>query len=125
MLNHAKVSGPHAEHRGAVDFGLAAHEIRLLGMQWFAVLILPGFFGVVAVVEEDRGRVPIKLLLRHERAALQNEDVLAGLGEVQGQCSATRPGANHDRIKIVCHAHLEHGIRFTYLKLRIRCRRGP
>ncbi len=70
-------------------------------MQWFAVLILPGFFGVVAVVQEDRGRVPIKLFLRHEGAALQNEDILAGLGEVQGQGSATRPSADHDRIKVV------------------------
>src|SRR5580658_7146007 len=111
MLDHAKVFGPHAKHSGAEDFGLAAHEIRLLGMQWFAVLILPGFFGVVAVVQEDRGCVPIKLLLRHEGAALQNEDLLAGLGEVQGQCSTTRPSADHDRIKVVCHAHLEHGIR--------------
>ena len=125
MLDDAKVFGAHTEHRRAIYLGLAAHEIRLLRVERLAVLILPGLLGVVAVVQKDSGCIPVELLLRHERAALQDKDLLAGLGQVEGQRSATRPGANHNRIKFVLLAHLEHGIRFTCSKIRIHCRRGP
>jgi len=125
MLDDTKVFGAHAKHRRAVHLGLAAHEIRLLRVERLAVLILPGLLGVVAVVQEDSGCIPVELLLRHERAALQDENVLARLGEVQGQCSSTRPGAYDNRVKFAWCAHLEHGIRFTCLKIRIHCRRGP
>ena len=125
MVDDAKVFGAHAEHRRAVHLGLASHEIGLLGVERLAVLILPGFLGVVAVVQEDGGGVPVELLLWHEGAALQDQDVLARLGQVQGQRPATRPGANDNRVKFVLRIHLEHGIRFTCLKIRIRCHRGP
>ena len=101
VLNHAEVFGPHAEHRGAVDLGLATHEIRLLGMERFAVLVLPGLFGVVTIVEENGGRVPVELLLRHEWTALQNENVLARLGQMQSQRSASRSGTNDNRVIFV------------------------
>ncbi len=125
MLDHAKVLGPHAEHRRAVDLGLAAHEVCLLGMEWLPILVLPGLFGVVAVVQEDGGSVPVELLLRHEGAALKNEDVLSRLGQVQSQRSASRPAADHNRVVFAWHIHLQHGIRFTCSKIRIHCHRDP
>ncbi len=124
VLNHAKVFGPHAEHGRPVNLGLPTHEIGLLGVERFAVLILPGLFGVVAVVQEDCRRVPVELFLRHEGAALQNEDVFACLGQMQSQRSSTRPSANHNRVIFVWHIHLKHGIRFTCSKLRIHCQPG-
>jgi hypothetical protein len=124
MLNDTKVFGAHAEHGGPVDLCLPTNEISLLRVQRFAVLVLPGLFGVVAVVEEDCGRVPVELLLRHEGAALQNEDVFACLGQVQSQRSATRSSADHNRVVFAWHIHLQHGIRFTCSKLRIHCRQA-
>ena len=98
----AEIFGAHAEHGRAVHFGLAAHEIRLLRVELLAVFILPGFLGVIAVVEEDRGGIPVELFLRQEGAALQDQDLLAGLGEVQGERSAARSGADDNRVKFVC-----------------------
>jgi hypothetical protein len=80
MLDDPKVLGAHAKHRRSIDLGLASHEIGLLRVERLAVLILPGLFGVIAVVQKDSGSVPVELLLRHERAALQDENVLARLG---------------------------------------------
>jgi hypothetical protein len=95
------------------------------GVKRLAVLILPGLLGVVAVVQEDSGCIPVELLLRHERAALQDEDVLAAFGEVKSQSSPTRPGAYDNRVKFAWRVHLVHGIRFTCLKIRIHCHPGP
>jgi hypothetical protein len=116
MLNHAEVFGPHAKHGSAVDFGLAAHKVRLLRMERFAVLVLPGFLGVVAIVEENGGRIPVEFFLGHERAALEDEDFLPRLGQVQGQRSPSRPSANHNRVEFLRHAHLQHRRKLTSIK---------
>jgi hypothetical protein len=52
-------------------------------VQVLAVFVLPDFFGVIAVVEENGRGVPVELFLRHERPALKDENFLAGLREVQ------------------------------------------
>ena len=123
MLDHPKVLGPQTEHCCPIDLGLAAHEVRLLGVEWVAVFILPGLFGVVTIVQENGRCIPVELLLRQEGAALQNQNVLACLGQVQSQCSPSRPGANHNRVILARRVHGRHGIRFTCLKIRIRCHR--
>jgi hypothetical protein len=82
VLDDAKILSPHAEHGGAVDFGLPSDEVGLLRVKFPAFLVLPCLFGVVSVVEKDGGGVPVELFLRHEGAALKNEDFLAGLGEL-------------------------------------------
>ena len=66
MLNDAKIFRPHAEHGSAIDLGLSAYVVCLLRMQLLSVLILPGLFGVVSVVEKDGGCVPVELFLRQK-----------------------------------------------------------
>jgi len=75
MPDLAEVFGTHAEHRRAIYFRLPAHVICLLGMQQLAILILPGLFRVIPVIEEDGRRVPVQFFLRQERAALENQDL--------------------------------------------------
>ena len=100
-----KSSRAHAEHGRAVHLRLTTDEVRLLRMQVFAVLVLPGLFRVIAVVEEDGLGVPVQLFLRHERATLKNQYVLVGLGQVQCKRSAACSRANDNRVVLGGHAH--------------------
>ena len=52
-------------------------------MQVFAIFILPAFFGVISVIKENSGGVPVQSFLGHEWAALQDENVLAGLSQLE------------------------------------------
>jgi hypothetical protein len=95
--------GAEAEESGAVDLSLAAYEVGLLGMEWLVVLVEPDIFGVVAIVEEDGGGVPVKFFLREEWTAFEDEDALAGLGEMQGEGSATGSGSDDDGVVLGGH----------------------
>ena len=98
VLDDAEVFGSHARQSSAIDLGLAADEVGLLRVQWVAFLVLPGLFGVVAVVEEYRGSIPVELFLRHEGTALKDKDFFADLGEMESQGSSACSGADDDRI---------------------------
>ena len=103
VLDDAEVGGAHAEHGGAVDLGLAADVVGLLGMERLIVFVVPGFLGVVTVFEEDGGGVPVKFLLGKERAALEDEEPLAGLREVKGERAAACSGADDDCVVRIRH----------------------
>lgn len=104
MLDYAEVLGAHAEESCAVDLGLTAYVIGLLRMEGFVVFVVPGFGGVVAVIEEDCGGAPVELLLGKEGAALQDEDALAGACEVKSEGSAASAGADDDCVVWICHS---------------------
>jgi hypothetical protein len=105
MLNDSEVFGPHPEHRGTIDLGLAPHEVCLLRMQVLSILVLPGFLCVVPIVEEDGGSVLVELFLRHKGPALKDEDVLSSFGQMESQCSSARSCANDDRVVLSFHEH--------------------
>ncbi len=84
VMEDAEVFGAKAEEGGAVDFGLAADEVGLLRVEWLAVLVEPDVLGVVAVVEEDGRGVPVEFFLGEEGAALEEEDALPCLREMEG-----------------------------------------
>ena len=102
--DHAKIFRAHAEHGGAEHFGLSAHEVRLLRVQFLTVFVLPDFFGVIAVVEKNGGGVPVELFLRHEGPPLKDKNLLAGPREVQRESSAPRSGADDDCVVSYRHA---------------------
>ena len=101
MLDDAEVFRAHAKHCGAVHLGLPAYEVGLLRMQVLAFLVLPDLFGVIPVVEKNGGGVPVQLFLRHEGAALQYQDVLAGLGEMESEGSAAGSRADDNCVVVV------------------------
>ncbi len=105
----AEVLGAHAEHGGAVDFGLAADEVGLLWVEVLAVLIVPGLAGVIAIGKKNRGGGPVELFLREKRAALQDKDALAGLSKAQGEWAAAGSGTDDDRVVGIRHARLDAG----------------
>ena len=103
VLDDAEVFGAHAEEGGAVDLGLATDVVGLLRVQGLVVFVVPGFGGVVAVLEEDGGGVPVEFFLGKEGAALEDEDALAGAGEVEGEGSAASAGADDDCVVWIGH----------------------
>ncbi len=88
VLDDAEVFGTHAEHGCAIDLSLAADEVRLLRVKRLVVLVVPGFFRVVAVFEEDGGGIPVELFLRHEGATLEDKNAFACLGQVESERAA-------------------------------------
>ena len=103
VLDLAEVFGAHAEERGAVDFGLTTDVVGLLRVEGLVVLVVPGFGGVVAVVEEDGGGVPVEFFLGEEGAALEDEDALAGAREMKGQGSTASACADDDCVVWIRH----------------------
>ena len=71
VVDDSEVLGAHAKHGCAVDLCLSAYKVGLLRVQVFAIFILPGFFGVIAVIQENGRGVPVQFFLGHERAALR------------------------------------------------------
>ncbi len=103
VMEDAEVLGTEAEEGGTVDLGLAADVVGLLGVEGVVVLVEPDVFGVVAVVEEDGGGVPVEFFLGEKGAALEDENALASLREMEGESSATGSGSDDDGVVWVGH----------------------
>jgi hypothetical protein len=103
VMEDAEVLGAEAEERGTVDLGLASDEVGLLRVERLIVLVEPDVLSVVTVIEKDGGSVPVKFLLGEEGAALEDEDTLAGLCEVEGEGAASCPGSDDDGVVLIGH----------------------
>src|SRR5581483_6708659 len=53
VVDDSEVLRTHAKQGRAVHFGLSTYIVGLLRVQVLASFILPGFFGVIAIVEEN------------------------------------------------------------------------
>ena len=103
VANLAEVLLAQPEQRGAVELGVAADVVVGVRMERLAVLVLPHFLGVVLRLDVDRPRAPVVLLAADVVAALEQQDPLAGRGEVIGERAAARAGADDDHV-VVRHA---------------------
>ena len=103
VVDDAEVFSAEAEECGAVDLGLAADVVGLLGVKGLVVLVEPDVFGVIAVVEEDGGGVPVEFFLGKKRAALEDEDAFARLGQMERECAAPCSGSDDDGVVVVGH----------------------
>ena len=72
MLQPLEVALPEAEHGRPVHLGVPADPVAGPGVDVLAVLVGPDVGGVVAVFQEDGRRVPVLLLARQERPALDD-----------------------------------------------------
>jgi hypothetical protein len=99
VVEDAEVFGAEAEESGSVDFGLAADEVGLLGVEGLVVLVEPDVFGVVAVVEEDGRGVPVEFLLWEKGAPLEDENALPCLCQVEGEGSTA--GSSSDDYRVI------------------------
>src|ERR1700758_651257 len=73
-------------------------------MQLLAVLVQPGFLGVVVCIHVDDLRVPVCFLARNVVAPLQNKDPLPRWRQAVGERSAASAGSDDDYVvTIVSH----------------------
>src|ERR1700757_5013795 len=73
-------------------------------MQFLAIFVEPGFFGVVVGVDVNNLRVPVRFLTGNIVAALKNQDPFSGQSEMICERSTTRARAyNNYVIPIVGH----------------------
>ena len=104
VLDRVEVALPEPEQDRAVDLGVAADVVVLLGGEGLAggsVGPLPGVG--VALVQPDGLGVPVLHLARHEAAALQQQHPLPGGGERVGQGAAAGSRADDDDVVVVGH----------------------
>src|SRR5439155_10293905 len=76
----------------------AAHVVICVGVQFLAILIKPGVFGVVMGVHVDDLRIPICFLTGNIVAALEYQDALTGRGKVICKRAAARAGSDDDHV---------------------------
>jgi hypothetical protein len=109
VVENAEVFGAKAKECCAVDLGLAADEVGLLGVKGLVIFVKPDIFGVVTVVQEDGAGVPIEFFLGEELAALKDENALPRLCKMKGESAPASPGADDDYVVLVGHEVLAKG----------------
>src|SRR5947209_14238742 len=85
---------------GAVHLRVAADVVVDPGMELAAVGAVPGLACLVAALDEDGVGAPVLELAREPVAALEQQDALAGRGELVHERAAARAGADHDDVVI-------------------------
>src|SRR5262245_1254263 len=103
MLDDAEVLPAQPQERGAVELGVATHEVVGAGMKFPAVPVEPRVCDVVATIHDDGLRIPVLLLARHVVAALEQQDPLAGWRQPIRQRPASRARADDDHVVRGCH----------------------
>src|SRR6516162_4130994 len=90
-----------AEKDRAVELRVAADEILLVGLECFAVLLVPELVGQVAVLPEDLAAVPVLWLPRQVAAALDHQDPLAGRREPVRERTPASAGADDNHVIVL------------------------
>src|SRR5262249_39455568 len=81
-----------------VHLGGAADAIVHARLERLAVLVVPGVFGYITVLDEHLFGVPVLRFARHPAAAFEQQDLLAGRCQVISQRAAAGAAANDDDI---------------------------
>ena len=87
-----------AVERGAVELRRSTDEVVDTGLEGLAARVVPRVRRDVAVVHEHVLVRPVLRLARKPVAALEQEDPLAGRGEVAGERAAAGAGADDDHV---------------------------
>ena len=98
VLELTEVLLAEAVERGSVELGRSADEVVDLRLERLVLLVVPGVLGDVAVVDEDVVCRPVRRLTGQPVAALEEEDSLAGGGEVARERPSSRAGADDDDV---------------------------
>src|SRR6202795_2780067 len=77
VAQFAEIFFAQTEQSSTVKLGVAAHVVVSVRMQFLAILIEPGFLGVVVGVHVENLRIPVRFLAGNIVAALKNKDPLS------------------------------------------------
>src|SRR5713101_4308049 len=89
------------EKSSTIELGITTHAIISVRMQVLAVLVKPGFLGVVMGVDVHDLGVPVCFFAGHIVAALENQDPLSGGRKVVGERSATGASSDDDHVEAI------------------------
>src|SRR6266850_6089386 len=106
MLELAEVLLAQAVERRAIHLGGAAYEVMETGLEGLSRVVVPGFLGDVAVLDEHLFHVPILLFTFQPVAAFEYQDALARRRQVPSQRPAARAAANDDDVVFRVHKSL-------------------
>src|SRR5262245_40041503 len=106
MPQLAEILLPEAIHGCTEHLRGAADDIVYLRLERPAVAVVPGIGRDIAVLHEDRCRVPVLGLALKPVAALEDQDVLARGCKLSSERAATRPAANDDNVESLIHVSL-------------------
>ena len=105
MLEDPEVLGTQSIQGGAVQLGRATDPVVDARLERLAVLVVPGLLWHVLVVHEHDLGVPVLGLAWQPVAALQDQDALAGRGELVSQGAAAGTAADDDDVVVAALGH--------------------
>jgi hypothetical protein len=103
VLDRTEVALAHPEQHRAVDLGVAADVVVLLGVELLAVLVGPVPGVAVAQVAPDRHRAPVLLLPWVPATALQQQHPFARRCQRPGERAAAGAGPDDDDVVVLGH----------------------
>src|SRR5262249_46032937 len=106
MANLAEVFFTKAEQRGTVEFRIAADVIVGMGMELFAVLVMPHLLGLVFPFEVYRAWIPVVFLSWYVAAAFKKKNPFPCRRKLMGQGAAAGAGADNDHIEMGLRVHV-------------------
>src|SRR5439155_15054896 len=96
---------------GAVELGVAADVVVLLGGELVALPVSPLLVGRVLPLQEDGGGIPVVTLAREVVAALEQQNALPGRRQLPRQRSAARAAPDDDDVVVI---GCRHDVRLPY-----------
>jgi len=96
-----EVVGGQPEQGGAVDLGVPADEVVQLGVEGVVVDVAERLVGGVAASAEHGLGVPVVPFTGQVVAAFEQQDLLAGLGELRGSTAAAGSAADDDDVVMI------------------------
>src|SRR4029079_11501519 len=111
MRPFAEVFFAQPEQGRPIELGIAAHVVVGVGVKGRTVAVPPRFFRVVACLDVDCVRVPVRVLPRHVVTTLENQDLEPRAGESVGERATAGTAADDDYVVVLHDGSLSAGYR--------------
>src|SRR5579884_1062886 len=106
MADFAEVFLAQAEEGRAVEFGVSPDVVIGVRMKRFAILVTPGFLGLIPGFDVDGSGIPVFLFAAHIIAALEDQDLFAGRCQRISERASAGAGSNHDYVVVSVAVHV-------------------
>src|SRR5690242_3439993 len=110
VLDRLEVAHAKAEHRGAEKLRVTTHIVELAGAKRLGLRVVPGVVRAIALLDEDRFRVPVLRLARQALAALQYQNASAARRKRDRGAAAADSGADDDDVVVGSRSVVRHGL---------------
>src|SRR6516165_9251659 len=98
MSQFAEILAAQAEQRRTIELRVSTHVVIRVGMEFFAIFVLPLFLGLIFAYHVYRVAVPILFLAIHVVTALDEKNSFAGWSKPVSKRSAACSAADDDHV---------------------------